>query len=99
MPEIFIEDYGEKTRPDGEPGFIVVTPTKSTFLETDHSDVRLDRVRVFDPDGNFVRSYLRDKMGMRFVDNLENTEDDPEYLKSLPSTRQSSSQIDQEPST
>lgn len=82
MPVIFRHEYDPKLIPGG--GHMEITPTVKSFVEADDSDVRLDRVRIFDEHGAFVRSYLRDKMGRRFEDNLENTEDDLSYLETLP---------------
>ncbi len=83
MPEIDPATYGNKPRPDGQPGFMAVTPTAMRFHEADGTDVRLDRARIFDENGNFIRSFLVDKMGVPFVDNLPGTEDDMQYLESL----------------
>jgi len=85
MPVISPESYGRKPRHDGLPGFIVVTPTKQAYVEADGADVRLDRVRVFGPNG-LEKSFLRDKIGQRFVDNLPGTEDDSEYVANLGQT-------------
>lgn len=52
----------------GGEGHQLVTPTKQRFVEADGTDVRLDRIRVFDRFGKPVRSYLQDKMGRRFTD-------------------------------
>ncbi len=79
MPVISPTEYGIKPRPDHKPGYILVTPTEQQFFEVDGTDVRLDRIRVFGPNG-FERSYLRDKIGQRFTDNLSGTEDDFAYL-------------------
>ena len=84
MPIIFRSDYGRKPRTDGQRGFIKITPTRQQFTEADGTDVRLDRVRVFDGLGKLVTSFLRDKMGRRFTDNLSGTEDDLTYLRTLP---------------
>jgi hypothetical protein len=83
MPEKDLSIYGRRNRLDGMPGREVVIPTTQSFLEGDGSDVRLNRVRVFDSDGIEVHSYLVDPIGQRFVDNLPKTEDDLEYLKNL----------------
>lgn len=84
MPIIYQESYGRK--PSGE-GCIEIVPTKQRFFEADGSDVRLDRVRVYDKQGNFLRSYLQDKMGSKFTDNQSGAEDDLEYVKTLPHLR------------
>lgn len=83
MPEVFKEDYGKRQLPDGS--CIEVVPTTQKFFESDGSDVRLDRVYVLGSDGRRVRSYLQDKMGRRFADNLPDAIDDLTYLDSLPS--------------
>lgn len=48
MPEIDPATYGNKPRPDGKPGYMLVTPTVMKFYETDGTDVRLDRARIID---------------------------------------------------
>lgn len=83
MPIILRSHYGRRHLSKGK-GFMEITPTKQRFVEDDKTDVRVDRVRIFDEAGNFIRSFLQDKMGRRFVDNLPGTEDDLDYLKSLP---------------
>lgn len=83
MPIILRSHYGRRNLPKGQ-GYMEITPTKQRFVEEDETDVRLDRVRIFDAAGNFVRSFLQDKMGRRFADNLHGTEDDLGYLESLP---------------
>lgn len=82
MPQIYKENYGIKTLPDGTT--IKIVPTTQRFFEADGSDVRLDRVYVLGPDGKPIRSYLQDKMGQRFTDNLPDIKDDPSYLEGLP---------------
>jgi hypothetical protein len=84
MPIVYSNHYGQKARSDGQEGHILITPTKQTFVESDHTDVRLDRVRIFDRSGRLIHSYLQDTMGVRFTDNLSHTEDDLSYLQSLP---------------
>lgn len=84
MPTIFKNAYGKKPLPGERAGYMEITPTVQRFVEADGSDVRLDRVRVYNEQGVLVRSYLRDKMGAPFMDNLPDTEDDPAYLNSLP---------------
>ena len=81
MPVVYRNEYDPKPITGG--GHLEITPTVKAFVEEDGSDVRLDRVRIFDEQGNFVKSYLRDKMGRRFEDNLGNTEDDLSYLETL----------------
>jgi hypothetical protein len=83
MPIIYKEDYGQKPLPNG--WWMEITPTRQRFYEADGTDVRLDRVRIYDPLGRLVHSFLQDKMGQRFMDNLPGTEDDPSYLERLPS--------------
>jgi len=83
MPKIFKENYGKRSLPNG--GWIEITPTTQRFVEADGTDVRLDRVRVYSPDEKVVQSYLQDRMGVRFCDNLPGVEDDFSYLESLPS--------------
>ncbi len=83
MPKIFKENYGKRLLPNG--GWIEITPTNQRFVEADGTDVRLDRVRVYNPDEKVVQSYLQDRMGVRFCDNLPGVEDDLSYLESLPS--------------
>lgn len=80
MPTILRNAYGKRPLLNGH---MVVTPTTQKFVEGDGTDVRLDRIRLFDHAGNFVRLYLQDKMGRRFSDNLPNTADDLNYLKTL----------------
>ncbi|MEK7577182.1 MAG: hypothetical protein AAB492_01005 [Patescibacteria group bacterium] len=82
MPIVLRSHYGKKPLPKGE-GFMKVTPTKQRFVEEDHTDIRLDRIRIFDGEGKFVRSFLQDPLGRRFVDNLKGTEDDVKYIRSL----------------
>lgn len=82
MPIIYRNEYGVVSNPNG--GHIEITPTVRAFVEEDGTDVRFDRVRVFNIGGVLVSSYLRDKMGRRFTDNLPNTEDDLAYLETLP---------------
>ena len=53
------------------------------FYETDATNVRLDRVRILDEKNELTHSFLMDKMGVPFVDNLPGTEDDMAYLESL----------------
>lgn len=81
MPKIYKEDYGIKILPDGSR--INIVPTTQRFFEADGSDVRLDRVYVLDDNGEPIRSYLQDKMGQRFVDNLPGVKDDLSYLEGL----------------
>lgn len=81
MPVIYQESYGRKPSIEG---YIEIVPTRQKFFEADGSDVRLDRVKVYDKTGTFLRSYLQDKMGSKFIDNQPGTEDDLEYLKTLP---------------
>ena len=83
MPIVYKEDYGRRPLPDG--GWIEITPTNQRFFEADGTDVRIDRVRLFGPDGKLICSYLQDKMGRLFADNLPGTEDDLAYLERLPS--------------
>lgn len=83
MPEIDLVAYGKKVRPDGKLGHIFVTPTVMRFYETDGTDVRLDRVRIFDEKNELTHSFLMDKMGVPFVDNLPGAEDDMAYLERL----------------
>jgi hypothetical protein len=82
MPQIYKENYGIKTLPDGTR--VRIVPTTQRFVEQDGSDVRLDRVYVLDENGKSVRSYLQDKMGQRFIDNLTDIKDDLSYLEGLP---------------
>lgn len=82
MPVIYRQEYDPKPISGG--GHLEITPTVRAFAEEDGSDVRLDRVRIFDENGKFVKSYLRDKMGRRFEDNLDDTQDDLSYLETLP---------------
>lgn len=83
MPKIFKEDYGVRELPDGTK--IKIVPTTQKFTEADGSDVRLDRVYVLGHDGKPTgKTYLQDRMGQRFVDNLPGVEDDLSYLESLP---------------
>lgn len=84
MPTIFKNAYGKKPLPGGRAGYMEVTPTVQRFFEADGTDVRLDRVRLYNAAGVLLRSYLIDKMGAPFMDNLPNTEDDLAYLDSLP---------------
>jgi hypothetical protein len=51
MPEKDINIYGKRNRRDRKPGWEIVTPTTQGFLEGDGSDARLNRVRIFSPDG------------------------------------------------
>ena len=81
MPEVNLSEFGKLPRSDGKPGHRLVTPTKRSFVEADGSDIRMKRVRIFDEAGNFVKSKLVDPMGRSFADNLDETEDDPNYLK------------------
>ncbi len=83
MPIITRGSYGERLLVNGS-GYMEITPTIQAFVEADGTDVRLDRVRIYTNDGTFVRAYLQDKMGRRFVDNLPNTEDYLLYLETLP---------------
>lgn len=83
MPKIPRNIYGRKPERGGDGGYLEVTPTIRRFVEADGSDVRLNRVRRFNAAGIFQGSYLLDPMGRRFVDNLENTEDDPAYVATL----------------
>ncbi len=85
MPTIYIESYGKQQRRDGKSGWLEVIPTRFAYEEKDGSDVRLDRVYVFNGNGEEERRYLRDKMGMIFTDNDLNLENDPDYLMKLPS--------------
>ncbi len=85
MPTIYKEDYGRRPRLDRRPGWMEVTPTRQGFVEADGTDVRLDRIRIFDELGNLIKSFLLDKMGAPFADNLPNTEDDVAYVATLPS--------------
>jgi len=77
--------FGRKGRFDGRPGYCEVTPTEMAFFEADGSDVRMRRVRVYNPDGILVRIYLTDMMGAPFAD-LPDVEDDPGFLSSLGDT-------------
>lgn len=85
MQTVFRENYGIKPRTDGKAGREKMTPTEFRFFEPDGSDVRVDRVRVYSQNGTLICSYLQDKMLRKFVDNLKGTEDDPSYLRTLPS--------------
>lgn len=76
----FKEGYGKRPLPDGK-GYIEIVPTTQKFFEKDDSDVRLDRVYVYDSNGNLIRTYLQDKMGQRFVDNFPDIKDDPAYFR------------------
>lgn len=69
MPVIYRDDYGKIQLPDGV-GYKEITPTTQGFVEGDGTDVRVDRVREYDEWGNLICSYLVDKMGCRFEDNL-----------------------------
>lgn len=60
----------ERPRCDGEPGKEIVTETTRTYLEPDGSDKRVKRVKVYNPDGSLVKTYLEDEMGVPFKDNL-----------------------------
>ncbi len=83
MPQVFKEDYGKRPLPNG--GWLEIVPTTQKFFEADGTDVRLDRVREYGTDGNLRGTWLQDKMGVKFCDNLPGVEDDPGYLESLPS--------------
>lgn len=80
----FKEGYGKRPLPDGK-GYIEIVPTTQKFFEKDGSDVRLDRVYVYDSNGKLIRTYLQDKMGQCFVDNQPDVKDDFSYLGVLPS--------------
>lgn len=82
VPIIKPEIYGCHPRDDGKPGHLEVTATTQKFVEADHTDVRLNRVRVYDQDGNLEHTYLRDTMGVRFCDDL-GLADDEQYVASL----------------
>ncbi|MCH7730707.1 hypothetical protein IID21_04315 [Patescibacteria group bacterium] len=53
-------------------------------MEEDGSDIRVERVRVFNEQGELEKVYLRDKMGVRFAD-LSDVADDLDYLEKRPS--------------
>ncbi len=80
MVEIKRDYYGIRPRIDSKPGYMVITPTMMKFYEQDGSDVRLDRVRVYDPNGTIERILLMDKMGAPFVD-IPAIADDLEFLQ------------------
>lgn len=83
MPAMNKEMFGRKPRTDGQPGYRKITATTRKFSEIDNSDVRLQRVRVYDGEGKLEYSYLKDSMGVRFMDNI-NAPDDPDFIESLP---------------
>lgn len=87
MPTIYKEDYGKRSLPDGQ-GYIEIVPTTEKFFKVDGSDVRLDRVYVYGPNGELTHTFLQDKMGGRFVDDLSGIKDDPSYLEGLPSRKE-----------
>jgi len=68
----------QQPRPDGKPGFRIVTPTRMGFVEKDGSDVRMERIRLYGPDGTLEKTYLIDPMGTPFQD-LPDVKDDHEY--------------------
>ena len=71
--------FGKHERRDGKPGYMVVTPTTMRYVEADGSDVRVERVRVYNQHWDLERVYLRDTLGVRFVD-LPDVADDLGYL-------------------
>jgi hypothetical protein len=83
VPIISSDTYGFQLRPDLTSGFEIVTPTVMPLSNTKGIDERIDRVRVYDSQGNLKHSYLRDKLGCRFLDNLPGIEDDFEYMLRL----------------
>lgn len=82
MPAMNKELFGRKPRTDNKPGHRLVTATTQKFAEIDSSDVRMQRVRVYDAAGNLEHSYLKDSMGVRFKDNLD-APDDPDFVENL----------------
>lgn len=76
MPFVNPEQYGHHSRSDRQPGHEVVTATTQRYVEEDGSDVRVNRVRVYDQHGNLVRVYLRDTMGVPFADEPHLADDD-----------------------
>lgn len=54
--------YGIRPRTDGREG---------RELMVESGDPCLDRVAVYDGHGKLVRTYLEDKMGVPFMDNLD----------------------------
>ncbi|MCH7549680.1 MAG: hypothetical protein IH969_09145 [Candidatus Krumholzibacteriota bacterium] len=50
------------------------------YVEEDGSDIRVERVRVFNEQGELEKVYLRDKMGVRFAD-LSDVADDQTTLE------------------
>jgi len=80
MLEVDRSIFGKKDRVDGKPGFVMVTPTTMGYLEEDGSDIRVERVRVFNEKGELEKVYLRDTMGVHFAD-LPDVADDPGYLE------------------
>ena len=74
--------FGKHKRQDGKPGFSVIVPTAMRYAETDGSDVRVRRVRVYDANGTHTHSYLLDSLGVPFAD-LTDVPDDPSYLTRL----------------
>lgn len=85
MPKVEPGSFGIKPRIDGKPGWKEITPTTQRYVEADKSDVRLRRVRLFDPDGHLEHTYLVDEMGVRFED-IPDLKDDPPFLDSLKSS-------------
>lgn len=57
------KNYGPRARTDGLNGEEVVVKSEDPFL---------DRVFVCDHHGKPERTYLEDKMGVAFMDNLDN---------------------------
>ena len=84
MPEVDKSIFGIHDRRDGPGGHIEVTPTTMGYVEEDGSDIRVERVRVFNEQGELEKVYLRDKMGVRFA-NLSDVADDLDYLEKRPS--------------
>ena len=82
MPKVERNRFGEKPRIDGKPGHRLITSTTMSFLESDNTDVRMDRVRIYRPDGTLEHTYMRSPMGQRYKD-MEEYDDDPKYLEKL----------------
>lgn len=84
MPFVGPKLFGKKPRIDKKPGYQEMTPTVMKYVEADNTDVRLYRVRVYDANGQLVRTYMQDTMGVPFKD-LSDVADDMEYLRILQS--------------
>ncbi|MBI4100184.1 hypothetical protein HY439_00375 [Candidatus Microgenomates bacterium] len=84
MPVVELNKFGKHARRDGKEGYEDRIPTEMRFVETDGTDVRVERVVFYDPLGRVEKVFMGDRMGVLFAD-MPDIKNDVHYLKQLES--------------